>query len=138
VQNMDWFNEDMLCWESDYPHSDSNWPFAPEDIVETMGHLDDWLINKITHENAMAAYSFDPFRHIPKAHAQAGYLRSQATDVDVVTHVGRQASQRDLDTWTQMAQLGLQAMAQGQAPPTVEASDISGRSTRLRGTTLGN
>ena len=55
VKNMDWFNEDMLCWESDFPHSDSNWPFAPEDIIETMGNLDDTVINKITHENAMAA-----------------------------------------------------------------------------------
>jgi len=89
VQNMEWFNEDMLCWESDFPHSDSNWPFAPEDVIETMGHLDDAVINKITHENALAAYSFDPFKHIPKEHARAGYLRAQAPDVDVVTHVAR-------------------------------------------------
>jgi hypothetical protein len=133
VKNMDWFNEDMLCWESDFPHSDSNWPFAPEDIIETMGHLDDSVINKITHENAMAAYSFDPFRCIPKEHARAGYLRAQATDVDVVTHVGHHASQRDLDTWTRMTQAGLQALAQGQPPPTVEITGIAGRAT-----TLGN
>lgn len=87
VQNMQWFNEDMLCWESDYPHSDGSWPLAPEDVIDTMGHLDDAVINKITHENAMAAYSFDPFKHIAKEHARAGYLRSLATDVDVVTHV---------------------------------------------------
>ena len=31
-----------------------------------MGHLDESVINKITHENAMAAYTFDPFRHVPK------------------------------------------------------------------------
>jgi hypothetical protein len=36
----------------------------------------------------MAAYSFDPFKHTPKEQARAGYLRSLATDVDVVTHVG--------------------------------------------------
>ena len=106
VQNMEWFNEDMLCWESDFPHSDSNWPFAPEDVIETMGHLDDAVINKITHENAMAAYSFDPFKHVPKEHARAGYLRAQATDVDVVTHVGRKASQRDRDAWARMASFG--------------------------------
>lgn len=23
VRNMEWFNEDMLCWESDFPHSDT-------------------------------------------------------------------------------------------------------------------
>ena len=60
------------------------------------------MINKITHENAMAAYSFDPFKHIPKENARAGYLRSQATDVDVVTHVGRAASDRDLESWARM------------------------------------
>ena len=133
VHNMDWFNEDMLCWESDFPHSDSSWPFAPEDVIATMGHLDDPVINKITHENAMAAYSFDPFRYIPKEHARAGHLRSQATDVDVVTHVGHEASQRDRDAWTRMTQFALQA--QGATPVTVEASDISAR----RGaTTLGD
>ena len=133
VQNMDWFNEDMLCWESDFPHSDSNWPFAPEDVIATMGHLDDSVIDKITHQNAMAAYSFDPFRYIPKERARAGYLRAQATDVDVVTHVGRKASQRDRDAWTRMTQFALQAQASAQAPVTVEAAGIAGRAT-----TLGN
>ncbi|WP_414152000.1 amidohydrolase family protein [Mycobacterium avium] len=133
VRNMDWFNEDMLCWESDFPHSDSNWPFAPEDVIDTMGHLDDAVINKITHENAMAAYSFDPFRHIPKEQARAGHLRAQATDVDVVTHVGHRASQRDRDAWARMTQFALQAQASAQAPVTVEAAGIASRAT-----TLGN
>ena len=97
-----------------------------------MGHLDDAVINKITHENAMAAYSFDPFRYIPKEHARAGHLRAQATDVDVVTHVGRQASQRDRDAWTRMTQFALQAQAAA-TPATVEATGIAERAT-----TLGN
>src|SRR5262249_1533416 len=132
VRNMDWFNEDMLCWESDFPHSDSNWPFAPEDIVANMGHLEDSVINKITHGNAMAAYSFDPFRYFPKDHARAGYLRAQATDVDVVTHVGRQAGQRDRDAWTRMTQFAQQAQGAVTAV-TTEVTGIAGRAT-----TLGN
>jgi predicted TIM-barrel fold metal-dependent hydrolase len=76
---MQFFNEDMVCWESDYPHSDSNWPFAPEDVIETMGHLSDDTVNKITHENAMRAYRFDPFAYIPKDNCRAGYLRAAAT-----------------------------------------------------------
>jgi predicted TIM-barrel fold metal-dependent hydrolase len=99
---MDCFNEDMVCWESDYPHSDSNWPFAPEDVIETMGHLSDATINKITHENAMRAYSFDPFTHIPKDQCRAGRLRNLASDVDTVTHVGHEASEKDLETWRRM------------------------------------
>jgi predicted TIM-barrel fold metal-dependent hydrolase len=101
-QLMEHFNQDMVCWESDYPHSDSSWPFAPEDVIETMGQLSDPVINKITYENAMAAYSFDPFAHIPREQCRAGYLRAQATDVDTVTHVGHEASERDLETWRRM------------------------------------
>jgi predicted TIM-barrel fold metal-dependent hydrolase len=115
VRLLDWFNEDALCWESDYPHSDTNWPFAPEDVMETMGFLGDEQIDKITHRNAMAAYSFDPFRYVPKEQATAGYLRSQATDVDVVTHVGREASERDLEAWGRMTQVGQAAKAAAEA-----------------------
>jgi hypothetical protein len=79
-----------------------------------MGHLPDPLINKITHENAMKAYSFDPFQHIPKDHARAGFLRAQATDVDVVTRVGREASQRDLDAWARMTRFGQARTARAQ------------------------
>ncbi|QKW35561.1 amidohydrolase family protein [Actinomadura sp. NAK00032] len=123
---LDWLNTDMVCWESDYPHSDSNWPFAPEDVMETLGHLDDAVIDKITHENAMAAYSFDPFRHIPKENARAGHLRSQATDVDVVTHVGREASQRDLDAWARMT-----SFAHAHPAKVTGDADISGRAEKL-------
>jgi hypothetical protein len=116
VKNMDWLSEDSLCWESDYPHSDSNWPFAPEDIIETMGHLSDETINKITHENAIRAYSFDPFTHVPKEQATAGHLRSQAADVDVVTHVGRRASERDREAWARMTRFGQSAAAATAGP----------------------
>jgi predicted TIM-barrel fold metal-dependent hydrolase len=109
---LDWFNEDMVCWESDYPHSDTNWPFAPEDVIDNLGQLDDALINKITHENAMAAYLFDPYRHIPKDQCRAGVLRAQAADVDTVTHVGHEASQRDLDSWARMTSFANKQKAQ--------------------------
>ena len=52
--------------ESDYPHSDSTWPTAPEALirdVEGTG-LTDAEINKMTHENAMRFYQYDPFVHI--------------------------------------------------------------------------
>jgi predicted TIM-barrel fold metal-dependent hydrolase len=129
VKNMDWFNEDMLCWESDFPHSDSNWPFGPEDIIETMGHLDDSVINKITHENAMKAYSFDPFKFIPKDNARAGHLRSQAIDVDVVTHVGRKAGAEDRELWSQMQQAFAQAREgalKAEAPGIAKRANVLG------------
>jgi predicted TIM-barrel fold metal-dependent hydrolase len=109
---MEHFNQDHVFWESDYPHSDSSWPYAPEDVIETMGHLPDALINKITHENAMRAYSFDPFAHVPRDQATAGYLRSLAADVDVVTRVGHAASERDRESWAKMTRAGQSRTAQ--------------------------
>src|SRR5690606_6045886 len=33
------FNVDNLCWESDFPHSDTNWPNGPEELAQLLGHL---------------------------------------------------------------------------------------------------
>src|SRR3954453_20167419 len=62
---------DNICWEADYPHSDSMWPGAPEELGEVMDRFEvpDSDVNKMTHENAMRWYSFDPFAHIPKGQA---------------------------------------------------------------------
>jgi hypothetical protein len=105
--------------ESDYPHSDTNWPFAPEDVIKNMGHLDDVTINRITYENARETYSFDPFAHIPKDACRAGALRAQASDVDVVTHVGHEGSQHDLDVWVRRhpGRLTSASMSSRRAPP---------------------
>jgi predicted TIM-barrel fold metal-dependent hydrolase len=83
------FNVDNLCWESDYPHSDSAWPRGPEVAMEMLGGLDDATINKITHENASRHYQFDPFAVRPKEHCTVAALRAQASDVDTATTVGR-------------------------------------------------
>ncbi|MBX6388146.1 MAG: amidohydrolase [Frankia sp.] len=99
---LDWFNIDNVCWESDYPHSDSSWPKAPEDIIANLGHLSDEVINKITHENAMRHFQFDPFAHRQRERCTAAALRAEAADVDVVTRVGRPASERDLIAWKQI------------------------------------
>jgi hypothetical protein len=40
-------------------------------------------IRKITHENAMRWYSFDPFGHVPKEEATVGALRRAAAGHDV-------------------------------------------------------
>jgi predicted TIM-barrel fold metal-dependent hydrolase len=96
------FNLDNVCWESDYPHSDGTWPYAPEELMKTLDGLDDTAIAKISHENAMAHYQFDPFAHRPKAQCTAAALRAESPDVDVVTRVGRPADERDLESWNRI------------------------------------
>ena len=40
-------------------------------------------INKITYENAMRWYQFDPFTHVPKERATVGALRAAVAGHDV-------------------------------------------------------
>ena len=91
VQLLDEFNVDNVCWESDYPHSDSSWPNSPEHLEALFADLDDATINKITHENAMRHFQFDPFAIRPREQCTASALRAEAADVDTVTRVGRLA-----------------------------------------------
>lgn len=85
VKNRHMIGVDNICWEMDYPHSDSMWPGAPEELDAVFKTYDvpDDEINKITHENAMRLYHFDPFKHIPREEAKVGALRKQAEGHDV-------------------------------------------------------
>jgi hypothetical protein len=76
---------DNMAWEADYPHSDSMWPSAPEELwtVFEANAVPDDEIAKITHENAMRWYSFDPFAHLPKEEATVGALRRSVAGHDV-------------------------------------------------------
>jgi predicted TIM-barrel fold metal-dependent hydrolase len=99
VELIDHFELENVCWESDYPHSDGTWPNAPEELMKTLDGFSDDQINKISHENAMKHYQFDPFAHRPKEQCTAAALRAESPDVDVVTRVGRAADERDLASW---------------------------------------
>src|SRR6476661_5548296 len=97
VQLLDHFNVDNVCWESDFPHSDSSWPNAPERLEALFAGLDREVVAAITHRNAMRHYQFDPFARRPPDRCTAGALRAIAPDVDPVTRVGRAADERDLE-----------------------------------------
>lgn len=74
-----------ISWECDYPHSDSAWPNAPEELagVFNAAGVSASDAAKMTHENAMRWFSFDPFVHVPKDQATVGALRAQAGDHDI-------------------------------------------------------
>ncbi|MGQ0824525.1 MAG: amidohydrolase family protein [Actinomycetota bacterium] len=76
---------DNICWEQDYPHSDSSWPNAPEELHRVAARYDvpDDELARITHENAMCWYRFDPFAHRPKERATVGALRAEVAGHDV-------------------------------------------------------
>src|SRR5260370_8304431 len=77
-----------VCWEADYPHSHSTWPTSPEMLLKSLEAAgaatpDAAVIAKITHENAMRHFRFDPFASRPRESCTVGALRASATDVDV-------------------------------------------------------
>jgi predicted TIM-barrel fold metal-dependent hydrolase len=74
---------DNIAWELDYPHSDSSWPTAPEELLDHAAGVPDDELNKITYQNAMNWYSYDPFSRISKEDATVGALREKAGDHDV-------------------------------------------------------
>jgi hypothetical protein len=61
------------------------WPDAPEVLWDVLPRysVPDSDINKMTHENAMRWYQFDPFSHVPKDQATVGALRASVPDHDV-------------------------------------------------------
>jgi predicted TIM-barrel fold metal-dependent hydrolase len=74
---------DNMAWECDYPHSDSSWPDAPEELAAAAAGVPDIELNKISHENACRWYHFDPFAHRPKEQATVAALRAEAGGHDV-------------------------------------------------------
>jgi predicted TIM-barrel fold metal-dependent hydrolase len=74
---------DSICWEADYPHSDSTWPTSPEMLMKSMDGVSDSDIAKISHANAMRHFRFDPLSVRPRERCTVGALRAEAADVDV-------------------------------------------------------
>jgi len=99
VKLLDEFSPQQVCWESDYPHSDSSWPEGPEKLWELVSDLAPDTIDRITHRNAMAAYQLDPFSVRPQEQCTAAALRAEVGEVDTVTRVGRPADETDRDAW---------------------------------------
>ena len=77
------------------------WPGAPEQLhdVLTENNVPDDEINKMTYENAMRWYHFDPFTHIPKQHATVGALRKAAEGHDVSIQALSHHEKKPAPTW---------------------------------------
>ncbi len=69
-----------ITWECDYQHSDSTWPHSPEAMAKQVEGVPQDEVAKITHENAMRIYQFDPFAHRPKDQCTVGALRAAVKD----------------------------------------------------------
>ena len=59
------------------------------DAVFAANDVPDDEVRKMSHENAMRWYSFDPFTHMPKEDATVGALRRKAAGHDVADHLAQ-------------------------------------------------
>jgi predicted TIM-barrel fold metal-dependent hydrolase len=77
-------NLDHVMWECDYPHSDSTWPFAPEELAEHLDGVSDEEVDRISHRNAMRHFRYDPFTVLGgREECTVGALRARAAGHDV-------------------------------------------------------
>lgn len=91
LENLHRIGEDMVTWESDYPHSDCTWPESAEVVARDLDFagLSDATVDKITHLNAMREFSYDPFTTLGgRQHCTVGALRAQAEHVDILPRPG--------------------------------------------------
>ncbi|MDP2013810.1 MAG: amidohydrolase family protein, partial [Actinomycetota bacterium] len=58
IRNRDLIGVDNIMFESDYPHSDSNWPHTRKLLEATMTDVPDDEAQKITEWNARKLYNF--------------------------------------------------------------------------------
>jgi predicted TIM-barrel fold metal-dependent hydrolase len=95
VEQLERIGVDQVCWEGDYPHSDSTWPISPETLWPSIDGLGTDVIDQITHRNAMRHFRFDPFASRTRAECTVGALRAGAGDVDVspVSHAPRDGAE---------------------------------------------
>jgi predicted TIM-barrel fold metal-dependent hydrolase len=89
VKSLDYMNQDMVCWECDYPHSDTVWPNCPEYLWACVNQMPDQTIDKITHANALRLFNFDAFERLGgRANANVGALRELGKNVDITPRAG--------------------------------------------------
>ncbi|MGH9096283.1 MAG: amidohydrolase family protein, partial [Acidimicrobiales bacterium] len=77
---------DNIAWECDYPHSDSSWPDAPEELAAVTVDVPDAEVDKISWQNASRWFSFDPFVHRTREQSTVAALRAEAAGHDVSIH----------------------------------------------------
>ena len=85
LENIEKCGVNNICFETDYPHTDTTWPTSPEfswNELQGAGCRDD-EIHKITWQNACRFFDWDPFKHTSQEQATVGALRGLAKDVDV-------------------------------------------------------
>jgi hypothetical protein len=89
LKSIEYLNSDMVCYEADYPHSDTLWPNCPEYLWLSLQDKSAEIIDKVTHQNAMRVMHYDPIERLGgRDKCTVGHLRELGKDVDVSPREG--------------------------------------------------
>ena len=83
VELRDKIGSDRICWEMDYPHSDSSWPDAPEQLAAQLDGCSRDEVEAITWRNAARTYHYDAVDRLGRDACTVRALRARVQDVDV-------------------------------------------------------
>jgi hypothetical protein len=73
---------ETICWEMDYPHSDSSWPDAPEQLAAQLEGCSADEVEAITWRNAARVYGLDVVDRLGRDTCTVAALRNRISDMD--------------------------------------------------------
>ena len=59
LHNLDEVGEDNICFETDYPHTDTTWPNSKEYVEKMVADFDDEVAYKVLRGNAIRMLELD-------------------------------------------------------------------------------
>jgi predicted TIM-barrel fold metal-dependent hydrolase len=74
---------ETICWEMDYPHSDSSWPDAPEQLAEQLDGCTPDEVEAITWGNAARAFGYDGVDRLGRQNCTVAALREKTIGLDL-------------------------------------------------------
>lgn len=77
IENRHRIGVETICWEMDYPHSDSSWPDAPEQLAAELEGCSDDEIEAISWRNAARAFGYSGVERLGRENCTVAALRSR-------------------------------------------------------------
>jgi predicted TIM-barrel fold metal-dependent hydrolase len=83
IEMRDHIGIETICWEMDYPHSDSSWPDAPEQLTAQLEGCSPDEVEAITWRNAARAFSYDAVERLGRENCTVAALREKIAGLDL-------------------------------------------------------
>ena len=85
IENRHHIGIETICWEMDYPHSDSSWPDAPEQLAVELVGCTPAEVEAISWGNAARAFGYKGVERLGRANCTVAALRAKTVGLDLST-----------------------------------------------------